>query len=157
MTEQEIDTYLGKHLQALAASEGISGEELRSKIQKWYGGFCFSRKYQPVYNPSSLFLLLNRQAVQNYWRETVTPSFLIKLIKARCYDVRDIEDMRVSEFAFHGYEIERPNILPLLAQTGYLTIKDYDPRSRLYRLYYPNYEVEDAFLKYLEGKNEQLH
>ena len=89
------------------------------------------------------------QDFRNFWFETGTPTFLIKLLKSKGYDVRELESLRVSELTFSSYEIADLRPVPLLWQTGYLTIKDYDPRSRLYRLSYPNYEVQNAFMHHL--------
>ncbi len=156
ITEEEIDTHLGDYVQAFTENEGLDEEALRGEIKAWYNGFCFSKKCKPVYNPFSLLSLLDMQDFRNYWFETGTPTFLVELIKTRNYDVRFLEDLRVRELSFSSYEIEDLGILPLLFQTGYLTIKDYDPRSRLYNLYYPNREVEDAFLRYLVDEFSEL-
>ncbi len=149
ITRDEIDVYLGDYVEAFAKSEGMKIEELLKKMEHWYDGFCFSKKCEPVYNPFSLLLLLDMQSFGNYWFETGTPTFLIKLIESQNYSVKDIENLRVRELSFSSYEIENLAVLPLLFQTGYLTIKGYNPESMLYKLYYPNREVEDAFLKYL--------
>jgi hypothetical protein len=93
--------------------------------------------------------LFYHQRFSNYWFESGTPTFLIKLIKEYNYDIQQFDELILDELAFSVYEIENLAVVPLLFQTGYLTIKDYDPQNRLYRLYYPNYEVENAFLTYL--------
>jgi hypothetical protein len=86
---------------------------------------------------------------RNYWFESGTPTFLIKLIRQQQYNIQQLENLELDELAFSSYEVGRLNIVPLLFQTGYLTIKNYDRESRLYRLDYPNFEVENAFLRYL--------
>ena len=149
MTEEEIDRDLGEYVQAFAQSKGMPTGELRAEIRTWYDGFCFSKRGAPVYNPFSLLLLLDMQDFRNYWFETGTPTFLIKLIKERGYDIQLMDDLLVDELAFSSYEVGNLGVIPLLFQTGYLTIKGYDPEARLYKLYYPNYEVENAFSKYL--------
>ncbi|MBK6433506.1 M28 family peptidase [Candidatus Amarolinea dominans] len=70
-----------------------------------------------------------------------TPTFLIQLIQNQHYDIRQLDDLNVGELAFSSYDIERLQVLPLLYQTGYLTIKGYDPERQLYRLGYPNREI----------------
>ncbi|MEA3342227.1 MAG: AAA family ATPase [Chloroflexota bacterium] len=152
ITQTEVETCLGDYIEALVKREGMSKRALLEKIKSWYDGFCFSKKCVPVYNPFSILLLFDMQDFRNYWFETGTPTFLIKLIREQNYDVREIENLHVNELAFGSYEIEDLAILPLLFQTGYLTIKGYDPQRRLYELYYPNSEVETAFLKYLVGE-----
>ena len=94
---------------------------------------------------------MDMQDFRNYWFETGTPTFLIRLLKTRNYDIRDLDNMRVDELAFSSYEVDDLKPVALLFQTGYLTIKDYDPVSRLFRLSYPNFEVKNAFMRYLLG------
>ncbi len=149
VTEQEIDRDLGEYVQAFAQSEEMSVDKLRAEIRSWYDGFCFSKRCAPVYNPFSLLLLLDMQDFRNYWFETGTPTFLIKLIKEKGYNIQLMDNLLVDELAFSSYEVGDLGVIPLLFQTGYLTIKAYDPETRLYKLYYPNYEVENAFSKYL--------
>ena len=71
------------------------------------------------------------------------------MIKERSYSIEQLQALRLSELAFSTYEIDRLEIVPLLFQTGYLTIKDYDRAEGTYTLAYPNREIEDAFLTYL--------
>ena len=149
MTQAEVETCFPDYVQRFAAHEGVTELALLAQIRQWYNGFCFSRTCEPVYNPFSLLLLLETQTFKDYWFETGKPTFLIKLIQQRGYDVRDLDRLELDEAAFSSYELETLQLLPLLFQTGYLTIKGYDRESRLYRLGYPNYEVEHAFLNRL--------
>ena len=151
ITPAEIDQYLKPHMTAFAQKEGLSLAALRQKLKDWYDGFCFTAQCVSVYNPFSLFVALKQKRFANFWFDTGTPTFLIELIRDRFYDVRQLETLSLTELAFSSYEIEDLQIVPLLFQTGYLTIKAYDPRRRLYRLYYPNYEVQNAFSQYLLG------
>lgn len=95
--------------------------------------------------------LLKKQRFANYWFETGTPTFLVRLIRERNYDITQLEQLELRETAFSTYDLENLAVTPLLVQTGYLTIKDYDPETRKYTLAYPNYEVEDAFSVHLLG------
>ncbi len=149
MTQTEVETCFPDYVQRFAAHEDVTEPVLLAQIQQWYNGFCFSRQCESVYNPFSLLLLLETQTFKDYWFETGTPTFLIKLIRQRGYDVRDLDHLELDEAAFSSYELETLQLVPLLFQTGYLTVKGYDRESRLYRLGYPNYEVEHAFLNRL--------
>ncbi|MEM7132192.1 MAG: AAA family ATPase [Chloroflexota bacterium] len=149
LTEGEIREYFGPYIQQFAQKEELIGDALLDKIRHWYDGFCFAPDAENVYNPFSTLLLFENQRFSNYWFETGTPTFLIDLIHQGDYDVVDFDDLYVSEMAFSTYEIKRLAIIPLMFQTGYLTIKDYDSESLFYTLSYPNYEVENAFLVYL--------
>lgn len=115
----------------------------------WQIVFCFAADCQSVYNPFSLLLMLKQKRFGNFWFDTDTPTFLIKLIERRGYDVRELDNLELSDLAFSAYDLDELPVTPLLYQTGYLTIKGYDPASRLYRLGYPNYKVAHAFLTYL--------
>jgi hypothetical protein len=79
ITEQELRDNFGEYITSLAAQEELSEEELLAKIKTWYDGFCFSVACQPVYNPYSLLLLFKQKLFENYWFETGTPSFLVKV------------------------------------------------------------------------------
>lgn len=149
ITEEELTDNFHEHIAALAQHEGTTGTTLRHKMQQWYNGFCFVENCQNVYNPFSTLQLFFHQRFANYWFETATPTFLIKLIKQREYDLPQLTQLEVSELGFSTFEIENLEIIPLLFQTGYLTIKAYNVERHLYHLGYPNQEVENAFLVYL--------
>jgi hypothetical protein len=149
ITEEEIHLYFSEYLANFAAQEQVSPAELLQKISDWYDGFCFSARCQKVYNPFSLLLCFKQRRFANFWFETGTPTFLIDLIKEKQYEIDGIEDLQLKEVGFSSYKIEKLSIVPLLFQTGYLTITGYDKQRRLYDLYYPNYEVEEAFVEYL--------
>ncbi len=150
-TQAEVEQNFGDYLQSFADREGCDLTAILAEIRSWYNGFAFSRRGEAVYNPFSLLLLLDGQDFRNYWFESGTPTFLIQLIQNQHYDIRQLDDLNVGELAFSSYDIERLQVLPLLYQTGYLTIKGYDPERQLYRLGYPNREVEQAFTQVLLG------
>ena len=149
LTEEEIRTHFTDYIANFSAKEGLPPEELIAQMRHWYNGFCFAPTGENVYNPFSTLLFFEHQRFASFWFETGTPTFLINLIRERNYDIEIIEDLVVPETVFSVYEIENLNITPFLFQTGYLTLKDYDKETLLYKLYYPNYEVENAFLNHL--------
>ena len=150
ITDEELIQYFSPYIERLQERLDIEErEEILRQIKKWYNGYCFSHECERVYNPFSLFLLFKNEMFSNYWFETGTPTFLIKLIREKHFDVSMLEDLWTGEEAFSSYEIERLKVIPLLFQTGYLTIADYRKDRRLYRLYYPNLEVEESFTKVL--------
>lgn len=151
ITEAELTANFQEHLALLAAKEEITQETLLAQIRDWYNGFCFVEDAPTVYNPYSTLLLFFNRRFSNYWFESGTPTFLIKLLKEGGYDIEQLHALRLDELSFSTYELEHLAIIPLLFQTGYLTIKGYDRARRLYTLSYPNREVEDAFLAYLLG------
>ena len=119
------------------------------KIKYWYNGYRFSEEEVSVYNPFSTLLLFEQRRFATYWFETATPTFLVNLIQERQFDIANIENLEIGATSFSTYEIDKLSVLPLLYQTGYLTIKSYDRSSGNYELSYPNREVEMAFLESL--------
>lgn len=149
ITESEIERDLTSHLSYFAQQENKSIENIRETLRYWYNGFCFSEKCQRVYNPFSLFSALAARHIAPYWFETGTPTFLIKLLKQQAVEPINIQNLSLSSFAFSTYDIENLHLVPLLYQTGYLTIKRYNARFQRYVLGFPNHEVEQAFNTYL--------
>ena len=98
-----------------------SREEILADIQYWYDGFCFAPNAPKVYNPFSLLMLFDKGSFEVYWFETGTPTFLIKLIRQKGYDLEQMEELYVRQAAFGSYEPERLDVTALLVQTGYLT------------------------------------
>ena len=152
LTEAEIKRDFADHIDALAHKTESTSDQLLAKLAHWYDGFCFAAEGETVYNPYSVIHLFYHQRFANYWFETGTPTFLIKLIRDRNYEIEHIETVDLLEIDFKSYEIESLEIVPLLFQTGYLTIKSSylaPSGETVYTLAYPNYEVETAFLTYL--------
>ncbi|MDM8528039.1 AAA family ATPase [Anaerolineales bacterium HSG24] len=149
ITQDELEHYFAKRTEQLADQLNISPKKLLARIAYWYDGYRFSTKDAHVYNPFSTLLLFEQQEFKHHWFETGTPTFLIELIKRDPLSWPHIyEPQVVSERAFSTYEIDNLDSLPLLFQTGYLTIKDVieDEMMLLYELDYPNFEVRNSFL-----------
>jgi len=149
ITPQELESSFKDYINQFAKTEGVSKFELIEKITYWYDGFCFSRSCEKVFNPFSVLLLFKKLSFENYWFESATPSFLIKLIKEKELDLNRLDGLKVDESAFSSYEIENLKLVPILFQTGYLTIIDYDKERMEYTLAYPNFEVKNSMTKYL--------
>ena len=157
ITKEEMGDSFKKYIDQLAKTEGISKFELIEKITYWYDGFCFSRSCEKVFNPFSALLLFKKLSFGSYWFESATPSFLIKLMKEKNFDVKRLKEMELREEAFGAYELENLAALPLLFQTGYLTIKEYDKAFMTYILGYPNFEVENSFQYALLSSYSNMH
>ncbi|MBW2740432.1 MAG: AAA family ATPase, partial [Deltaproteobacteria bacterium] len=149
ITRQEIENCFKEHIDQFLESEGIDKSELIKKITYWYDGFCFSRSCEKVFNPFSMLLLFDNAEFSNYWFESATPSFLIKLIKKKEFDLTGLDGVNISESAFSSYEIENLKIIPILFQTGYLTITEYNNERMEYNLAYPNFEVKNSMTECL--------
>ena len=149
ITRQEMESSFKEYIDQFAKTEDVSKSELIEKITCWYDGFCFSRSCKKVFNPFSMLLLFDNARFSNYWFESATPSFLIKLIKEKDFDLTGLDGVNISESAFSSYEIENLKIIPILFQTGYLTITEYNKERMEYTLAYPNFEVKNSMTECL--------
>ncbi|MCD6185230.1 MAG: AAA family ATPase, partial [Deltaproteobacteria bacterium] len=95
ITMQEMEICFKEHIDLFAKSEGIRKFELIGKIRYWYNGFCFSKSCTKVFNPFSALLLFKKHNFSNYWFESATPSFLIKLIKEKNFDIEKMQNLEV--------------------------------------------------------------
>ena len=145
ITEDEIDKNLTPYIERFCEEEKLNCDELREELRNYYNGYRFSSKDVRVYNPFSLFTALKYHSIENYWFETGTPTFLINLIEEGNIYIPEYEDYEVSSSQFSVYELDRLSPLPLMFQSGYLTIKDYNAEDDLYVLSYPNKEVRVSF------------
>jgi len=163
ITEEELDRYFRDYIYELANKWKCSYEEAKKKLKDYYNGYRFSDEEIYVYNPFSLLNCFSEKKLKNYWFESGTPTFLVKLIKEKDFYLPVAENLLVEESIFSSYELEYLNPSSLLFQTGYLTIKDYDFETNEYVLGYPNKEVKYSFLEilyknYVEGfKGENLY
>jgi Predicted AAA-ATPase/PD-(D/E)XK nuclease superfamily len=148
-TETELRTYFNAGLDDLAAQEGISKEAIVAKIRHWYDGFSWNGT-DFVYNPYSTLRLLASSEFKNYWFETGTPTFLINLIHQKGdYDFSDLE---VNERIYDWHDLHDLDFISIMLQTGYLTFKKPVGES-VYKVYFPNREVEQAFSEMLLERN----
>ena len=122
ITESEIDSYFVPYIERMAKHMNISYDALRIKLRTWYNGYCMSEAGESVYNPYSLLSALSGKRIRGYWFSTGTPTFLIKTIREKQFDLVQLEQMQASESSFDKFEINNLALLPLLYQTGYLTI-----------------------------------
>ena len=148
-TEKEIGFFFKEHIEKIMQKCHKTQEEIIELMRHWYNGYGFSRGKATVYNPFSTLLFLKNGEVNNYWFQTATPTFLINQIKQQAYPIDQISGVQVGDPIFNNHDLEKISLISLMWQTGYLTIKNYDPSSRLYYLDYPNEEVKVSFLEYL--------
>lgn len=149
-TQDELESYFSEEIGRLEATTGIGRNELMREIKDWYNGYSWDGK-NFLYNPFSILNLFYTERFDNYWFSTGTPTFLIKFIKETKSNVTGFENIEVDNTLFDSYDIENIDILSLLFQTGYLTVKGIKPvgTRRKYTLSYPNEEVKESFLKYI--------
>jgi hypothetical protein len=147
-TQSELEASFPEYIERLAGTIGKTRSETLGTLREWYNGYRFHPNAESVYNPVSVMKCFDTQEFKNYWFETGTPTFLVDLLQRMPLK---LDDLTASELDFSTYDPENLAVLPLLVQTGYLTIKDASAseRNRVFRLGYPNYEIEESFSRWL--------
>ena len=147
ISQSELERDFTDQIEALAAAEGVSYERALELLKENYDGYHFCAGSEDIYNPFSLLNAFSDKRFGNYWFETATPTYLIERLERKPLDERELDRMEyvsVNEFNVSPELTDNP--IPLLYQTGYLTIKDYDRSLDSYTLGYPNKEVRTGFL-----------
>lgn len=148
-TEEELKSYFKEGISELASANGDSESETIDKLRLRYGGYHFEKNSEGIYNPFSVLNTLAKHRYKDYWFETGTPTFLIELLKEHGYRLPDLSKEQVSANVMSSMDSSFPNPIPVIYQSGYLTIKGYDERFKKYQLGFPNKEVEEGFLNLL--------
>jgi hypothetical protein len=141
ITEQELETVLSTDIEMMAAELDVSKEETIERLRFKYDGYLFSDGGTKVYNPYSLMLAFVNKSLGNYWFESGTPTLLFQQMQLHHTDITLLDSVEASEYDFYSPTEAMDTALPLLYQTGYLTIKSYDKESFIYTLGVPNQEV----------------
>ena len=149
ITQRELETVFDEPIQELAAKMKLSKEEVIALLKDNYDGYHFSVQMTDVYNPFSVINALKRKNIDDYWFTSGTPSYLVRLLGNTPEDVMTYTSCEYSRDEFVNYKADSANPLPMIFQAGYLTIKDYDPVFRTYRLDYPNNEVKQGLMTLL--------
>lgn len=149
ITEKEIHTYMEDSLHELAEAQGINNEETCRKLKERYDGYHFTEDSIGIYNPFSLLNTFAKKKFGDYWFETGTPSYLVELLKHTHYDLYEMANTETDADVLNSIDAASRNPIPVIYQSGYLTIKDYDAEFGIYKLGFPNLEVEEGFVKYL--------
>ena len=149
ISSEELHTQMLPDVERLAEHLHLSVDETFERLKRKYDGYHFSKNSEDVYNPFSLIKALASGDIGDYWFDSGTPTYIIKLLQKYNVGLRDLtgQDAGVSDF-----DVSPENMttaLPLLYQSGYLTIKHYDPMIDLYTLGYPNEEVRTGMVRSL--------
>jgi hypothetical protein len=149
ITEEEMHRYFEESIQKLAERYKISYEETCARLKKRYDGYHFVEYGTGVYNPFSLLSTFRASKFGSYWFETGTPTFLVQLLQRENFYLPDLTQQQVSADMLNCIDTMDRNPIPVIYQSGYLTIKDYDEEFKVYTLGFPNEEVEEGFANYL--------
>ena len=149
ITENEVESLLAEECKALGKMHQMDYKTTLEKLKSWYDGYHFSKSKEGLYNPFSLLNVMKSKEFGSYWFETGTPTFLVELLKRNNYSLHRLTHELAMADTLNGIDNMETNPIPLLYQSGYLTIKDYDSRFNTYTLGFPNMEVEEGFVRFL--------
>ena len=145
ITGEEIDTQMQPDVERLARRYKCPAQEMREMLRETYDGYHFSEESPDIYNPFSLMKAFNQLRLTNWWFESGTPSYLIRQMRRFRTDITKLDGLEAPASAFDQPTENMRNALPLLYQSGYMTIKDYDPQGEIFTLGLPNKEVRVGF------------
>ncbi|UTC62014.1 ATP-binding protein [Treponema sp. OMZ 787] len=147
LTQKELEETFRPEIETLAGRNELSYEDCLSALKKRYDGYCFAYGTETMYNPFSLLNVFFSKQFADYWFATGTPTFLVNELKREDYNIPELDgNVEMIESFLSDYRVGADSVIPVLFQSGYLTIKDYDKEYRMYRLGFPNEEVRYGFL-----------
>ncbi len=150
ITEKEMLETFDSSIRELAEYHKVTFEEMCQQLRKNYDGYHFAPNSTGVYNPFSLVKVFGSKQLDYFWYETGTPTFLVEILKKRALPVSDLEGVTLKKNQMvQSIDSIEENVIPVLYQSGYLTIKDYNEKDREYTLGAPNLEVEWGFTENL--------
>ena len=149
ISKTELTTQMKPDVAALGEALGMTYEECLAELTRFYDGYHFSEKSEDIFNPFSLVKALNAGKIAPYWFGSGTPSFLLKLLDKYHVNLATLESQEAVLNSFDQSTEEMTDALPLLYQSGYLTIKKYNPMFQEYTLGIPNREVRNGLLNSL--------
>ncbi len=146
VTNEELHTVFAESIQAMAESLEYTKDEMERQLKQQYDGYHFSKEMTDIYNPFSLLNAFKQMELRDFWFQTGTPSYLLRLLDHCEENVNELVGRYydAQEFVDYKADVEKP--LPMIYQSGYLTIKGYDPDSRSFKLDFPNAEVTKGFV-----------
>ena len=145
-TQEELENNFAAHLQKIQADNNTNYDALLEKIKIWYNGFSWNAK-NTLYNPFGILNFLEDGEFRNYWFLTGTPTFLLQQMKKQ--NIFQVENTRIDRMDIESYDINNLAPIPLLFQTGYLTIKEIDTETGMFLLDYPNQEVRQSMYRFM--------
>ena len=146
VTQEELDSCFGKRIEEMADEMGCSVERMRQLLKEQYDGYHFSKRMTDVYNPFSVLNAMKSKEIDDYWFRSGTPTYLIRLLSHFNENMNEITGKYYATKEFIDYKANVEMPLPMIYQSGYLTIKGFDMEDNTFLLDYPNKEVKEGFL-----------
>lgn len=149
ISEKELHLYFRNEISEMAEKHEVSYEEMADMLRQNYDGYHFAPNTEGMYNPFSLLNVFANKRFANYWFETGTPTYLVELLKNSNYDLSKLQNSHSTDNVLNAIDVYGNDPIPVIYQSGYLTIKSYDPEFMIYTLDFPNKEVEEGFVRFL--------
>ena len=146
ITQEELERYFAEPIEKMAREKGMTADEIMTQLKLQYDGYHFSEKLTDIYNPFSLLNAFAQQAMPDYGFRSGTPSYLIRLLTHTNENLNEITGKYYDPQEFVDYKASMEKPLPMIYQSGYLTVKNYDPTFGTFLLDFPNNEVKKGFL-----------
>lgn len=161
ITQEELEHYFAEPIANLAKKFKYTFEEMKEVLKMQYNGYHFGSDLVGVYNPFSLLNAFFMNDIRDYWFASGTPTYLVKLLRHNHEQMNELTGRYYDPSMFVDYKADVEKPLPMIYQSGYLTIKEYDPRKNRYLLDFPNNEVKRGFLtmvaaNYLKPKEVEV-
>ncbi len=144
-TREELQTVFDDGIHKLAAENNLTYDEAMAALRRHYDGYHFSAKSPGIYNPFSIINALDDRELNSYWFSSGTPTFLVELLQEKGLDMLQLDEIWASRSRFDVPTERMSDPVPVLYQSGYLTIKEYDKERKQFRLGFPNEEVRQGF------------
>ena len=149
ITEAELHNNFEEGIRVLAENEETDYDGAINLLKKNYDGYHFSENCPDIYNPFSIVSALASESINWYWASTGTPKILAEALKTQDISVYELDGVKIGKNQLMDIKSDVSDIIPLFYQTGYLTIKTYEKKTKRFILGFPNMEVENAFFNYL--------
>lgn len=161
ITQEELEKYFEEPMSRLAAKYQCTVEEMKNWLKQQYDGYHFSTNMADIYNPFSILNTFDMNEIRNYWFATGTPTYLIRLLQHSREQMNELTGKFYKPSLFVDYKADIEQPLPMIYQSGYLTIKEYNRRMGTYLLDFPNNEVREGFLSvlaanYMKPKSKEV-
>ncbi len=149
ISEEELHANFDDYVSVLAGKQKMTKDEAYSELKKRYDGYHFTEDAPGMYNPFSVLNCLSKNKFGSYWFETGTPTYLVELLKKHNYNLEEMASKEVDADVLNSVDSTSKDPIPVIFQSGYLTIKGYEKEFGIYKLGFPNEEVRDGFIRYL--------
>lgn len=161
ITKEEMENYFHEPIAELAQKEENTYQEMKEHLRAQYDGYHFSESMLDIYNPFSILNAFSKLQIRDYWFASGTPTYLVRLLQHSNEQINELAGHYYDASLFADYKADVEQPLPMIYQSGYLTIKGYDKRRNRYLLDFPNNEVRKGFLSviasnYLKPKQHEI-